>query len=116
MPRKSKLESLEQTHGKVETYKPTTLDQIWGDDGHSKYNTMDEQVYLKSLAEMTKSDLHNHAVRIGVVPIEDRERLLKRLLHEFRLHVSSYRFPADAQQQPKQKITPEVAKILAEGR
>ena len=32
-----KLESLSQAHGKEEKkYKPTTLDQIWGDDGLAK--------------------------------------------------------------------------------
>ena len=28
---------MQQTHGKVETFQPTTLDQIWGDDGTGKY-------------------------------------------------------------------------------
>src|SRR6266404_4317918 len=93
MPRKSKLESMTQTHGKEETFKPTTLDQIWGDSGLSKYNTMVEDEYVKFMKSLGKSDLHNHANKVGIVPIEDTERLYKRLLHEFRLHVASYRFP-----------------------
>ena len=41
-----KLESLSQAHGKEERkYKPTTLDQIWGDDGLAKYGTHDQQEY-----------------------------------------------------------------------
>jgi hypothetical protein len=34
--KKSKLDNLHQTHGKVENRK-VTLDQIWGDDGKRKY-------------------------------------------------------------------------------
>ena len=41
-----KLESLSQTHGKEE-FKPTTLDQIWGDTGISKYGTLNEDEYEK---------------------------------------------------------------------
>ena len=37
MAKKSKLDSLKQTHGKVE--KPLTLNQVWGDDGSSRYGT-----------------------------------------------------------------------------
>ena len=30
---KKPVKKLSQAHGKVEEYQPTTLDQIWGDDG-----------------------------------------------------------------------------------
>ena len=45
MARKKQISELSQTHGKVEDFKPTTLDQIWGDDGLSKYQTLDEVQY-----------------------------------------------------------------------
>jgi len=90
MPKKkSKLDNLNQTHGKLEN-KPITLDQIWGDDGKRKYGTLDADEYNKYLLELNKSDLQAHAVKIGLVPIDDRETLIKRLKSEFRKHVSMY--------------------------
>lgn len=111
---RKKLENMSQTHGKTETFKPTTLDQIWGDTGNSKYGTLNEEEYESQLNEMNKSDLQTHATKIGLVPIDDRVRLTKRLLSEFRVHVASYKRPEFKQSNPK--ISKEVAKILAEGR
>ena len=40
------LKNLSQTHGKTEEkekYEPTTLDQVWGDEGLSVYGTMNEE-------------------------------------------------------------------------
>ena len=47
-----KLNELNQAHGKVEGPEPTTLDQIWGDSGLSKYRTLDAseyEIYLNNL-------------------------------------------------------------------
>jgi hypothetical protein len=115
MGRPRKLNTMTQVDGKIETFQPTTLDQIWGDTGNNKYGTMDEVVYAERLKSMNKSDLQTHATQVGLVPVDDRERLTKRLLHEFKLYVSSYRHPT-AQAQAKIPISPEVAKILTEGR
>lgn len=103
-----------QAHGQEET-RPTTLDQIWGDTGQSKYGTMDEKVYNQQLVGMNKSDLQAHAIKVGLVPIDDRERLTKTLMHEFRMHVASFRHPKQ-KLAPAAQIPPEVTKILAEGR
>ena len=47
-----KLNSLSQTHGKTDKKPtPTTLDQIWGDDGVWKYNTMAAEIYSRQLDE-----------------------------------------------------------------
>ena len=112
---KKKLEKLKQTDGKVETFQPTTLEQIWGDTGMSRYNTLDEKEYVASLAEMNKSDLQSHAVKLGIVPHEERERLVKKLINEFKSHVASFRVPQEKLSDFK-KLTPEVMKILSEGR
>ncbi len=45
MPRKKKLKELKQTDGKAEPAKPTTLDQIWGNTGLTKYGTADVEEY-----------------------------------------------------------------------
>ena len=112
MPKKSKLDSLTQTHGQVES--PRTLDQIWGDSGQSKYVTLVLTEYQKYLKELTKSDLQAHAIKVGLIPVDNRETLVKRLEREFNKHVSLYR-PA-----PKVKNDIKLSKaardILAEGR
>lgn len=112
MSKKNKLDSLIQTHAQVES--PRTLDQVWGDTGESKYKTLDLTEYQKYLKELTKSDLQAHAIKVGLIPIDNRETLVKRLEKEFNKHVSLYK-PA-----PKTKndikLTKTAKDILAEGR
>ena len=45
MAKKPKLKDLNQIDAKEETGRPTTLDQIWGDTGISKYGTNDFEYY-----------------------------------------------------------------------
>ena len=113
--KKVKLDELSQTHGKTEEFAPTTLDQVWGDTGMSKYKTLDEEEYQGSLHEMNKSDLQAHATQIGIIPIDNRDILTQRLVREFRNHINSYRAPQQSKQQ-NTDISPEVRRILAEGR
>lgn len=112
MPKKSKLDLLNQTHGQVEN--PRTLDQVWGDSGEGKYGTLELTEYQKYLKESTKSDLQAHAVKIGLIPIDNRDTLVKRLEREFVKHTSLYK-PA-----PKMKNGLKLSKsakdILAEGK
>ncbi|MAF24190.1 hypothetical protein CL634_01185 [bacterium] len=111
-----KLDSLNQTHGKVEeSFEPQTLDQIWGDTGMWKYDTMDGEEYLNSLRGMNKSDLQTHATKVGVVPVDNREMLTSRLSREFKRFVSNYSVPPKEGKEPK-KISKEIKKILSEGR
>ena len=84
------VKNLSQTHGQAEEFTPTTLDQIWGDTGLWKYNTMELGEYNEQLQEMTKTDLQAHATKIGLIPVDSREMLTQRLVREFRRHVNSY--------------------------
>lgn len=93
MPRKKKIEELSQTHGKLENTQYKSLDQIWGDTGLSKYNTTNLQDYTNYINEMNKSDLQAHANKIGLVPIDNRETLTKRLVSEFKKFISSFNVP-----------------------
>ena len=112
-----KLNSLSQTHGKTDKKPtPTTLDQIWGDDGVWKYNTMDAEIYSRQLDEYNLTDLQKHASRVGIIPIESRPRLQETLLKEFKKHVSAYNVPNDPTQQKMEDLNPEAIKILKEGR
>ena len=80
----TKKRNMKQIHGKEDSgSKPTTLDQIWGDTGLTKYGHLDVEKYEKSLNEMTKADIQAEAHRIGIIPIDNREMLHKRLITEF---------------------------------
>jgi hypothetical protein len=107
--------SLSQTHGKTEEFRPTTLEQIWGDTGTWKYNTMDETEYRGVLENMPKSDLLAHATKIGLIPVDDRTMLINRLTSEFKKHVIAYRSPMVDGSKSK-PLSKEAEKILKEGR
>jgi hypothetical protein len=111
MPKKSKLDTLNQAHGKIE--KPVTLDQVWGNDGRSKYGTLDLDEYTNYLNDLNKSDLQSHAIKIGLVPVDNRESLVKRLKAEFT------KFSSQFKQKPSPKnnnVSKKAKDILAEGR
>jgi len=112
-----KLEEMNQTDGMVqeENYEPSSLDQVWGDDGTDKYKTLDINTYEKVLANMSKSDLKNEAIRVGLLPIDNHEQLRSRLTREFNAHVASYRKPDNPNNQV-QLYDEEVMKILGEGK
>ena len=117
-----KLDNLSQAHGKDESpentqenFQPTTLEQVWGDDGSWKYDTHDETEYLNSVKEMSKTDVMAHATRIGLIPVDNRELLQQRLVREFRRHNASYEKPTD-KLNTITKISAEARKILSEGR
>lgn len=114
MPRK-KLNSLNQTHGKEEKFAPTSLDQVWGDTGLSKYNTFSAEEYRAKLAEMNKADLRAHAAKMGIIPVDNRELIIKSLIRKFNQHVSAYQRPIIPQNKNK-VLSKEALDILAEGK
>lgn len=116
----NKMENLSQAHGKDESqdqYQPTTLDQVWGDTGLWKYNTMSEASYKEELDQMSKSDLFTHASKHGIIPTDNRDLLVTKLMREFRKYVSAYRVPRPNTDEIKNfaDLPPEVKKILKEG-
>lgn len=111
--KQTKLNKAKQANGQVDT-QPTTLNQIWGDDGLSKYGTFNLEEYTVQLTEMNKSDLFAHAAKLGVMPIDNRERLVKTLVKSFKEYCNSYHQPKFIA--PKLNVTKEIAKILSEGR
>jgi len=107
--------SLKVTHGKTETTQPSTLDQVWGDTGLSKYKTLDKDEYVKSLEDMNVSDLQSHARNMGVFPNDNKLSLIKKLTKEFMTHASSYSFPREKKKEQKAPSSAAI-KILSEGR
>ena len=109
------IKNLSQAHGKEEKFEPTTLEQIWGDDGSTTYGTLNENQYANQLDDMNMSDLQTHASTVGIIPIDNRSTLRERLLRDFRKHVSSYKKPTHQTESPRD-VNPETIKILSEGR
>ena len=112
--KKPSLDELSQSHGKQETTEPTSLDQIWGDTGISKFRTLDKEEYEGQINDMNKSDLQTHATKVGLVPIDDMKMLRSRLLREFDKHISAYRTPKKTK--GKTKLPKDALKILGEGK
>lgn len=107
------MKKLKQIDGKING--PKTLDQVWGDDGTSKYQTMDEEEYKERINEMNNSEMQNHAYSVGLLPHDNREILASRLIREFRNHVSQYQ--VTNYNLPKYKAPSKAVRdILAEGR
>ena len=115
---KKSLKNLSQTHGKQDKFAPTPLDQVWGESGLNKYGTMDEEAYNNYLDTLTRVDLQMHASEVGIVPVDNRERLEKTLLGEFRKHVSAYTKPAtsDSEIKTRKDLDKTARQILDEGR
>jgi len=117
-PPPSKLESISQLDGRsTEKNKPIprTLDELWGDTGAAKYKTVDIDKYELSLKEMTKSDLQDHAIKVGLVPIDDSVRLKRNLVAEFVRHRNKYaKMPVP--NSSVKEVSPEVRRIMSEGR
>ena len=108
------VKKMQQTHGKAEGIQPSTLDEVWGDTGLSRYGTLSEEEYTTKVSEYNKSDLQTHATSVGVVPVENRVALEKKLVKEFQKHTARYNKPAH---NPKQiELSEKVRKILAEGK
>ena len=112
---KKPLESLSQVHGKELKFQASTLEQVWGDTGHTKYGTTDTGEYIRQLDDMNKSDLQGHARIIGFVPIDDRVTLTNKLISEFNKYVSGFKKPLQ-QPHPGSPLSSKAKKIMDEGR
>jgi len=99
---------------------PLTVGQLLGETGLDKYNTLDEKEYENKLNGLNKTDLQEHAIKIGLIPIDNRLILTQRLMREFKKHVASYSRPRNEKVKPSKypdnKIPEDVLKILSAGR
>ncbi|MAF24690.1 hypothetical protein CL634_03835 [bacterium] len=117
-----KVKVLKQTDGMTrdkDDFVPSTLDQVWGDTGENKYKSLDENVYVETIEKMSKSDLKQEAVRVGLLPIDNILQLQGRLKREFRVHVNEYKRPHSWTTRnvgQKKEVSNEVRKILGEGK
>lgn len=112
---KKKLNNTIRIDGKKDRPIPQTLDQVWGDTGISKYNTLDIETYASKINGFTRTDLQNECLRVGIGYNDNIPLIRKRLIAEFKSHVNLYKVVPD-QLASDVKITPEIQKILDEGR
>jgi hypothetical protein len=90
--RKKKIQDLEQIDGKLNTTivkEPTRMDVLFG-NLQNKYTTTNRQDYEKWLNSIIVADLRNHAVKIGLIPSYNTDRLKKQLLTEFDKYIMAY--------------------------
>ena len=113
--KKKSLDNLNQADGMAEEFEPTTLDQIFGDDGNWKYKTLDKNEYEHYLNGLNKSDLQSHAVNVGIIPIDNKDQLTKRLVREFTRFSSAYKKP-NRKKSVDRNVSQDVLDILSEGR
>lgn len=111
-----KLIQMQMADGKMyNKHGVKSIDELLG-ISTNKYKIIDDKEYEKYIDRLNTSDLQAHATKVGVLPNQDRNVLTKRLLKEFKLHVSSLTNTAqDVNTFPK-KIKQEVLDILAQGR
>ena len=102
-----------QEDGKKPPTEPTTLEQVWGQDGSEKYGTVDAEEYQKRITAMDKPELHREAIKRGATPIDDTPRLRKRLVRDFKLYIGSFNKPSVSHKQ--KPMTAAALKILSEG-
>ena len=69
----------------------------------------------KAIDDMGKSDIFAHAAHVGIVPVDNRDQLTKRLIKEFQKYASAYQKPLEDKKDGPE-VSPEVLKILSEGR
>jgi hypothetical protein len=112
MAKTNKLSQLNQTDGRTEET-PRTLSQFFGETIQGKYSTNEENEYLSYLNTLNKTDLQRHAIKCGLTPKDDRNRLVQSLVREFKRVVASYKPLPVIKQKP---ISKETLQVLAQGR
>ncbi len=113
----TKLQKMKQSTGQlVEPRQFRTLDELFGGGDFTKYKTLDQDAYIKSLDEMNMSELQSHATSVGLAPIDDHKRLKRTLIEEFKSFAKVYRPHPVITKVDNDKVSKETMKILAEGR
>ena len=103
-------------NNKIDTYVQQITDLNTDVKGYEVKSIL-EDVFndgVKKSKSLNKTDLQRHAAEVGIIPIDNKENLQKRLLGEFVKHTASYRIPRV--KHPVQPLSQKAKDILAEGR
>lgn len=80
MPRKKKLPTNE-AHGALEPKPTMNMIKAFGIKDGYQTDSFDE--YRQGILEMNETDLHNHAHKVGVIPVSPRSKLIAMLETKF---------------------------------
>ena len=90
-----KLKTMQHTDGKdygrqnqIQVSQHKSLDEIWGIK-FSKYKTNDPAEYLARLRKMTKLDLQQECIKIGLMPNDNRDTMIERLAKECSKYIAA---------------------------
>ena len=92
--KKSKAEKIKestQIDGQIPAAKelPTRLDVLFG-TAQNKYKVNTKEQYQSYLQGLTVSDLREEAIKVGLIPTRNLERLRKQLITEFDKYTMAY--------------------------
>jgi hypothetical protein len=73
-----------------ENGKNLTLKEVLATNKFASYGTDSLEEYMNSIKSMNLSDLHHHAIKLGVKPHSERKRMEKILAQEFTRTKSQY--------------------------
>lgn len=101
---------------KEKKFYPQTLDQLMGETGLSEFGTLDENEFVREMEENSYSstDLQKFAEKHGILASDNMKETQRKLLDEFRAHKRKFT-PLDVKQTVT-KSTPELVKLMADGR
>lgn len=100
---KKEKSKLQFTHGALPVKQPSTIEELLGNTGKTKYRYLDDPFsvdeYTKYLNNLQPTDLESHAAEFGllgdITETSGRQRLKNKLIHEFQLHASRFRAPSN---------------------
>ena len=111
---RKKLQKMKVADGKVHTEGNfSSLDQMLGITPENQLSVASIEEYESKLREMSKYELESHAIKLAVIPRDDRDFLIKQLLREYSLSTARYK-GSFVQSKVKSKLSDaELKKLLS---
>jgi hypothetical protein len=96
----------EKLASSIQVSQKKSLDEIWGRK-FSKFKTVNEDDYATRLSSLTKLDLQQECIKLGLMPHDKRDTMIERLMKECRKHFAAAR---------TSNLQPQVIKLSVAGR
>ena len=97
---------------------PRTLDALFGDNGMSKFGTVNQEEFEDKLESLSvnKIDIEQYATNHGLRSNGNVNELKRKLLAMFQSHVNQFKNLKVVDTLPKKVNTKELRKLMADGR
>lgn len=112
-PIADKLKTMTQVDGRdegrasqIQVSQKKSLDEIWGRK-FSQFKAASDEEYIGRLRNLTKLDLQQECIKLGLMPHDNRDTMVERLSREARRHFAAAR---------TSNLQPQVLKVSAAGR